>query len=511
MPLKKHIYKLLLTLIIIIQATLLIYHMDKKADLYVDEIYTFTLANSNNGMYFPPTIFKSSPVSDLTNKWIDSKIFKDYLSVTQDNKYNYSKVYDNQLDDTHPPLYYCLIHTICSFFSNTFSKWYGFSLNLVLFIITQLLLFKVSKTILNSNKYALFTCIIYGFSCASTDNYTYISTNALLTPLYLLSLNYFIRNLDKRITIPKFIELFTIILIGGLTHYLFILYITLLALTFIVLSIKNNNSKKAYSILCTTLFTFLWIYLLFPDIKNQILYSIYVQEIILGVDNQIANIGAFSYLIRKILGIPFPYYFYIGALCFIVLSTIVLIKIIKQYFDKQNLMFLTIIPTFIATMIISFCINYNETEINPIKYFLPFLPIVAIFGTSFLKKINYKYVTVIFIIIATLSPLWRTSLFLKETSNNYSSIKNLLAGNNVIVYLPDKNNLQALVTTFSLCNKIYLSSYTNQKLNEIPVAPFKQKEKTYLLTDNTVKLDDVSYKKLKTCKISNYEVNVYEL
>ena len=510
MLLKKHIYKLLLTLIIIIQSTLLIFHMYKKADLYVDEIYTFTLANSNNGMYFPPSIFKTSPVPDITNKWIDGKIFNNYLSATQDNKFNYSKVYDNQLDDTHPPLYYYLIHTICSLFSNTFSKWYGLGLNLVLFIIAQLLLYKVSKKILNSNKYALFTCVIYGFSCASIDNFTYISTNTLLTLLYLLSFNYFIRNLDKRITIPKFIELFTIILIGGLTHYLFILYITLLTLTFIVLSI-DNNSKKAYSVLCTTLFAFLWIYLLFPDIKNQILYSIYVQEIILGVDNQIANIGAFSYLIRKILGIPFPYYFYIGALCFIVLSTIILIKFIKQYFDKRNLMFLTIIPTFIATMIISFCINYNETEINPIKYFLPFLPIVAVFVTSFLKKLNYKYLTVIFIIISTLSPLWRTSFFLKETNNNYSSIKNLLARNNVIVYLPDKDNIQALVTTFTLCNKIYLSSYTNQKINEIPIAPFHQKEKTYLLTDNAVKLNDISYKKIKTCKISNYEVNVYEL
>ena len=78
--------------------------------------------------------------------------------------FNYKNVYYNQTLDCHPPLFYYAIHTICSFFPASFSKWYGFSLNIIIFILVQILLFILSKKIFDSDKNALLTCFIYGFS-----------------------------------------------------------------------------------------------------------------------------------------------------------------------------------------------------------------------------------------------------------------------------------------------------------------------------------------------------------
>ena len=488
--------------------------MNNKADLSIDEIYTYSLSNSKNGMYFFPTIFKESTAPDYINRWIEGQTFKDYLCASDDNRFNYSNVYENQLQDTHPPLYYYVIHTICSFFPNKFSKWYGLILNVLFFVATQILLIKLSKKILNSNKYALFTSIIFGFSCASINNFSYISTNAMLTVFYLLSLNFFIRHLeDNKLTKLRFIELLMLTVLGSLTHYLFLLYIIILSMTTIVIDLKKHNYKQGLFLFCTSIFAFLLIYLLSPEINEQINYSLYVQETILGVKNIIPNIGVYSYLIRKILGIPFPFYFYLGALGFICISCLILSEIIKSYFIKfnQNNLKLAIIPTFIIITLISLGINYNESEINPIKYLIAFFPIISIIIISILKRLNHKLITVFFIILSTISPLWGTNQILKDTEYKYSSINNLLRGNNVILFVSDKTNIQAFTPTLLQCNKILLSSNDLQNLNKILEESSKIDGKTYLLTDNNIKDNFIKYPKLKSGLISTYKVNVYEL
>ena len=198
---------------------------------------------------------------------------------------------------------------------------------------------------------------------------------------------------------------------------------------------------------------------------------------------------------------------------FICISCLILSEIIKSYFIKfnQNNLKLAIIPTFIIITLISLGINYNESEINPIKYLIAFFPIISIIIISILKRLNHKLITVFFIILSTISPLWGTNQILKDTEYKYSSINNLLRGNNVILFVSDKTNIQAFTPTLLQCNKILLSSNDLQNLNKILEESSKIDGKTYLLTDNNIKDNFIKYPKLKSGLISTYKVNVYEL
>ena len=505
-------FSIMLVVILLIQTAMLFYHMDIKSSLSTDEVYTYSLANSPNGIFFFPKISRKSPALNLWNKWIPGQIFNDYITVTPGNEFNFSNVYDNQTQDTTPPLYYYIIHFICSFFPKSFSKWYGFSLNLIIFISVQLLLYKVSKKLFKSDRYALLSCILYGFSYAALNNFTYISTNSLITFWNLLFLKIVIDCLEQKMSLFLFIEILLVIVLGGLTHYLFLLYSTIVILTYSIIKIKNKNYKQMCSLIGCCLFGYLWVYLLFPSISNQILYSISTQEIMLSIENTIQNIGVLSLFIRKSVAITYPYCFYIGAFLFIAFCAFATKTIIILYLKKfnQEVLFLIIIPIAIIFPIISFGINYYIDEVNPLKYYLSFFPIIAIIFLITLKQLNKTYITSAFIVISVLASVYGTSIALKNTNNNFFNIDSIFKDNNAIFYIPSTENLQMFVPHFSLCRNVLLINYNTIDLNNTDMSKIVLPGKNYLIAPKNTQLNN-KYTKVNSFSFSSYEVDIYKI
>lgn len=63
--------------------------------------------------------------------WIDAERFRDYLTVGEDDGFNYLSVYFNVKDDNHPPLHFMLLHTMSSLFRGTVSPFVGCFLNIL--------------------------------------------------------------------------------------------------------------------------------------------------------------------------------------------------------------------------------------------------------------------------------------------------------------------------------------------------------------------------------------------
>ncbi|MCD8379417.1 MAG: glycosyltransferase family 39 protein [Lachnospiraceae bacterium] len=78
----------------------------QKVSFHVDEMLTFGLSNS----YYQPFFEEPSVNGGVV---ITGAEFTDYLTVS-DHPFSYGSVIYNQIQDVHPPLYYFLIHTICS-------------------------------------------------------------------------------------------------------------------------------------------------------------------------------------------------------------------------------------------------------------------------------------------------------------------------------------------------------------------------------------------------------------
>ena len=62
---------------------------------------------------------------------VDRDELMKYVTVAENERFDYATVYYNQTQDVHPPLYYFFLHTVCSLFPRSFTKWTGIGLNFV--------------------------------------------------------------------------------------------------------------------------------------------------------------------------------------------------------------------------------------------------------------------------------------------------------------------------------------------------------------------------------------------
>lgn len=159
----KHLnYKYAVALIIIIQALFVsIAFGVRKRGYHSDELWNYGFANSTDGMH----VFSQDGINYYNClKWVDSEVLLKYISVNKSEIFSYSSIYKNAEKDLNPPLQYMLLHLICSFFPNVWSKWFCFAINLAAFIITQIYLFKFLKEITDNLIVSMSGIILYGFS-----------------------------------------------------------------------------------------------------------------------------------------------------------------------------------------------------------------------------------------------------------------------------------------------------------------------------------------------------------
>ncbi len=162
----------------------------KKNGTHSDEIWSYGLANSyyRPFIYLPDGIYQDDyeggyEGSDITNKWIDGKVMNDYVTVQEDERFTYDSVYHNQVLDHHPPLYYAILHTICSFFPGKFSLWYAYVINIVSMVFIQIFLFKMMNLLTSSDKVALVCCLLYGGGVGALSTMLFLRQYGFMTML----------------------------------------------------------------------------------------------------------------------------------------------------------------------------------------------------------------------------------------------------------------------------------------------------------------------------------------
>ena len=131
----------------------------EKKNLHTDEVLTYILANNtvNDSIQLAPELGKKYTPADT--------IWKQMMTVQEGHQFDYGNVWRKQAADVHPPLYYVLIHTICSFFPGQYSKWFAAAVNLVFLLLTLYALRKLTWE-LTGNAWVVFVCS--AFFCISS-------------------------------------------------------------------------------------------------------------------------------------------------------------------------------------------------------------------------------------------------------------------------------------------------------------------------------------------------------
>lgn len=322
-------------LIFIIAAQLIytafVFH-NYKDGFHSDEIWSYGLANS----YYQPFIYADDGIyienisaEDRANfnEWLPGSVMNDYVSVQPGERFSYASVYHNQTLDHHPPLYYILLHTVCSFFPNTFSPYFGFFLNCVFLIVTQIFLFKLSRLIFKSDFYALLVCGFYAAGTGALSTFIFIRQYSLLTMLTVMY-TYFGARLfyDEETNLKKGLPPILITAFAAfMTHYYAIIFIGGFTAAFCLWLLIHKKLKKMFIYGGTTLLTLGIFFAAYPAAIMQLSNNVFDGQHIMGYFAQMRYFV--MYLLRNSMGIRM--YIYKSATPYYILAVLFSLVVIS--------------------------------------------------------------------------------------------------------------------------------------------------------------------------------------
>lgn len=236
-------FKIMLIITIVLQLAVALCFCIQKQGFHYDENYSYYSSNVTYGL--------NPPDGD----WLSGSTIAEEFCITPGKGFNFPLVAQMQSFDVHPPVYYFLLNIICSLSSGIFSKWQGLSLNLIFFVISELLIIAIADKVGNKNKaITWFSLALFGFSPAIISGITFIRMYMLLTSecmaLILLHMNMLtdIKNSSSLSRFVKYlIQIAVTVYIGFLTHYYFAVFAFFVAaFTTLYLFFSKNTRKTSY-------------------------------------------------------------------------------------------------------------------------------------------------------------------------------------------------------------------------------------------------------------------------
>lgn len=470
-------------LLILLIAVQLIYtsfcFVTKKQGCHSDEIWSYGLANS----YYQPFIYMKDGVfiDDMTvddvinyNEWESGEVFKDYITVQPGERFAYGSVYHNQTLDHHPPLYYMLLHTVCSFFPNSFSLYYSFFLNCIFLIVTQVFLYKLSKLILKSEYAALLPCILYGAGTGALSTFVFLRQYSLLTALgvmytYFSAKLYLSENFDlKKHLTPVLITSFLMFM----THYNGIAYVGIFTACMCVYLLCKKKIKKLFIYGGSQLAALGLFFAVYPAGWKQIMGSgcygekafsfseqmriflNYVSKYNLGFFVSLYKSSAYSYVIAIIIllfGLLIPLSFLFRKEPWFIKIRTHFISILKTCFTKTIVWIkkADFIPVFIFISSIAVIIAANKTvditemKVYSMRYIFITFPLFVVIAVSLVYFIIKKIPRInknsfIFTLVVVICAVIRVNSiseceFYFQSSNGKCDIANLVSNKNCLV------------------------------------------------------------------------------
>lgn len=280
--LKKTVIKksaVLLFIIIILQILTVTYYMVfEKENYHSDEPWSYGLANS----YYQPFLFGETHTGNCqlnASTWLTGDDLHNYLTVQKGERFRFDSVWYNQELDVHPPVYYCLLHFICSFFPDSFSNWYAFAINIIAMLVGQIFLFKAASKLCKSDNIALIVCAVWGFSQGFVNLNVYLRMYSLLTMFAIILLYCHVRLYTEEGSFVKNMVMTAVVtFLGALTHHYFLAFAFIWAACFCFYYLFSKKFTElfryAYSMIISVMLSLVvfpstLVHMFFDDVLNH--------------------------------------------------------------------------------------------------------------------------------------------------------------------------------------------------------------------------------------------------
>ena len=168
-----HKNKIILAILLILQMLYMIYWGNAKGGFYVDEFFTF-----DNVHYLSDSTPKRIKLYDADfmeyNKWLNMEDLKGTLTVSKENALYHDSLISNVKKLLKSTYNWLLNYVEAIFFPGEINKWSGISVNVVLFVLSQVFLYLISCKVSGSSQAALTACAMYGFSGLAVSMVVYV-------------------------------------------------------------------------------------------------------------------------------------------------------------------------------------------------------------------------------------------------------------------------------------------------------------------------------------------------
>lgn len=316
--------------------------------------------------------------NDFYNMWHSKEYYKDYLTVNENEKFMFSQVYENQKNDSHPPLYYLILRIAMGFNINQCSKWTGIILNIIIYaFITIFMYLIISKLLKGQNKYkekSIILAFISSIMLSSITNVLFIRMYALSTLNIVITTYLHIKLLDRNKNNYRLLVFISLsALVGSLTHYYYLFYLVVLFIMFAIKYIKEKRYKELIEYILAICCAAVVSLIIFPYSIQHIFFGYRGQ----GVLSNLANIH--KYIVNLILYLIITnIYIFNNFLIVLILGiiSIFIYKLIrhKKVIETKNKYVRYIaMPTLFYFIIVSICSPFIE-----LRYILPISQMIFI-------------------------------------------------------------------------------------------------------------------------------------
>ena len=240
-----------------------VYFCCQKKGFHEDEYYSYYSTSRTYGLF----------VED--NTWAEHDDYYREFVVLENQGFQYALVKQVQSWDVHPPVYYWILHTICSLFPGQFSKWFGLIINLAAFGTSMFLLYILALQVTkHDEKLSFLICFFYGLTPAVMSSVTFIRMYALLTVFVLLCAVlhiYVIERYSGKLPFVKFLlPVAVVTYLGFLTQYYYFIFLFFMAAAFCMYLLwRDKNLWNCIRYGCSLAVSMILAYLTYPVCLGQ--------------------------------------------------------------------------------------------------------------------------------------------------------------------------------------------------------------------------------------------------
>ena len=209
--------------------TLILYCINKNT-YNVDESLSYALSNFDMGWL------------DYPSNGILTRYQMDGYRATN-NLFTYEMVWHWQALDEHPPLYYALLHTICSVTPGLLSKWNGLIINIFFYGLIIVYLYRTMNELSDNRKLNAVICLLYGIAPVVLQYTIVIRMYVMLSFTFILLVCGSIRLIKSGAKKYLLMILISVVL-GGLTNYFYYVFLAIFCLSMLCFFIGLRLDKR---------------------------------------------------------------------------------------------------------------------------------------------------------------------------------------------------------------------------------------------------------------------------